>query len=256
MELFEVIRSFINGENKERVNRWAYDQLREYLLALTRGREFLLSSKEYPEEIQLSKDWQEILDRMRQESVDGHERWALVGFKIDKRALYLPEVPSKGTTTHVPSNVILETLDRAKWQSHLIDMVGDIHTHPKHPRAIFSAGDLYTLLISDQYANKNNSMIMVLGEQENTVAFKTRDTESLTFSASIFSQESFEKYWYERNGFEYKGNVEKFGAERAIAKTPWADGWKVNLDIADRHNLVLYKGKPNGPLIKQFPQRK
>ncbi len=235
MEFFEAIKSIISREKKDKTNSWTYEQFREYLLSLTRGKEFLLSSEEYPEKIQLSKDWQEILDNMRKESADGYERWALIGFKADRRSLYLPEVSAKGATTHVPGMIMLETLDRAKSQFHMVDMVGDIHTHPQTSKAIFSAGDLYTLLISEQYA-KNNSMIMALGEYEDIIAFKTRDTEVVTLPTSVFSQESFEKYWYDKNGE--------------------ADQWNVNLDIATRHKVVLYKGKRDGLFIRQFLQAK
>lgn len=259
MEIAEAFRSLLKREKKESVNRWTYDQFREYLLALTRGPEFLLPSVEYPDEIQLSEDWQEILGRMGEETKDGFERWALVGFKADKRALYLSEISAKGTKIHVPSEVMEETLDRAKSQLHIVNLVGDVHTHPHHPFSLpgsidFSAGDLYTLLAATQYGQREKSMIMVLEDGSIAAAFRARDTDISSIKMNIFSEESFEKYWYEKNGFRYKG-LEEFRSDPFAMIDPRASNGKVNLDIAARHKLVLYKGKINQPLIRQFPQR-
>lgn len=245
---------------------WEYNHFKEYLLSLTEGQEFLPIDR-HPNSIELSEGWHQTLDQMRKDSQDGIERWALVGFKDDKKSLYLPAIAAQGLPDHVPASVMSNEVHKAKNTAGIMGLVGDIHTHPRELKesiwgkfingskkdiARFSAGDLYTLLVPSRWG----SFISIVDGDENLFAFRTRTTNDIGINSAFFNQESFERYWYQENGFVYKGNVQQFGAQRVIPVSPNANVWKVNTDIAERHNLVLYRGKIGENLEKVFPQSK
>ena len=83
---------------------WSYDHFREYLLALSRSREYLHSIDEYPTKINLSETWHELLNKMR---VSPIETWALVGYQDGQRRLILPTVAEKGLSHRVPYQTII-----------------------------------------------------------------------------------------------------------------------------------------------------
>ena len=277
MELIgSIFRKFRRGESQtvkpeksDLPRNWDYSHFREYLLALTRGKNFLLPVGQYPDSIQLNGGWDEALKKMRKDTIDGYERWALVGFKEDRRSLYLPTIAARGLPDHVPGKLQMEEIDKARVKAGIIGFVGDIHSHPKDlveeiwfraftdldelvgwdlDRAIFSAGDLYRIVVPD-----SDILMMGLVEgQENLFAFRTRESTDLGVSRDALPQEAFEKYWYERNGFRYLGSVKEYGAKRVQAITPTADRWVVNTEIAERHKLVLYRGSSGTNLTKVF----
>lgn len=238
--------------------------LREYLLGLTRSREFLVSILDYPRQIGLSQGWHDTLDQIRKDSVDGIERLALVGFKEDRRAIYLPTIGVKGLPDHVPSAIISREIQRARVKAGITGLIGDIHSHPRsliesiwgntsdqQNTAGFSAGDLYRMVSPGEFL----PMMVVVEGNGNIVAFKTKESTDTGLDRNVLTQEGFEKYWYEKNGFRYLGRVEKYGAERAVPISPNANGWNVNLGIAERHKLVLYRGGAGNNLVKLFPMR-
>lgn len=282
MELIEnLLRKIKRGDRKSLtrehvvpIETWNYHLFREYLLSLTRGKDFLLPVDQYPNAIELSNDWHEVLDKMRTDSRDGHERWALIGYKEDRRGIYLPTIAAKGLPDHVPAEVMLEERDRAKVKAGITGLLGDLHSHPKglvkdiwgasfedlfdelfkedSEIAIFSAGDLYCMVIPGSF----NLMRGVVQGRENLFAFRTRESTDLGISQNVFRQDAFEKYWYEKNRFRYLGNVKNFGVRRIQALTSHADPWNVNTGIAERHKLVLYKGSSGANLTKVFSPNK
>lgn len=232
---------------------WQYPYFREYLLALTRGKDFLLPINQYPNKIQLSNQWHETLDRMRRDTLDGKEKWSLIGFKDDRRSLWLPTAPVTGEASFVGWEHMSKQIDRAKEKEGITELLGDIHTHPSWYEkkiwgpfkkrnsnvARFSAADLYTILLPSRY----RPIIGVVEGNDNLFAFRTRSTRTIAPWQYPNNQDEFERYWYTRGGFVYKGSVREYGADRAVPISADASGWKVNTLIADHHDLVFYRGQ-------------
>jgi hypothetical protein len=244
------------------IERWDYNNyFKEYLLLLaSKGNVALESLTKYPETIELSKGWHQTLNQMRESTRnDGREKWALAGFKSEKRGIFLPTIPISGLSDYVPSETMMKMIDWAR-DKHDINPIGNLHSHPngsehksifgnKHKLVEdFSAGDFYHLIVDNFY------FMGITAGNYNVFAFKAKESRGLGVSSSIFSQENFEKVWYEKYGFKYLGSVEKFGAERAIPTSNTADPIGMNLAIAKRHGLVLYQGEAKKDLVKIFPQ--
>lgn len=251
------------------VERWTYhNHLREYLLLVARkGRMALESMERFPKKIELSTDWHEMLDVVRRATKDGKERWALVGVKHEKTALLLPTIPAVGYDSYVPSEVMKKEIDRARDGFGIVDLVGDVHSHPRDfaERALqklpvlnqlglkgqFSAGDYYGMIVP----GKARAFMGVVEGGYNLFAFRTKQTQDLPIDPAMFNQDSFEKFWYEKFGFRYLGGVEKYGAYRAVPISGSADSVAMNAAIVERHKLVLYQGAEGKDLVRIYPKR-
>lgn len=215
---------------------WDYDKFQEYLLALTRGPNFLLPLTQSPTEFILNSYWHTILNRMRGDKV---ENYAIVGFKTDQRSLWIRDYPIKGATDHVPSEIIEREYQEARDKAGIIGAIGDLHSHPRMLGekicGAFSAADLFWFL-------KNKSVYLkgITDGQNNIFAFKSREVVPINFPSHAFNLKTFEKIWYENNGFVFDGSN-----WRSLSST---DEFQINIAIAKKHNLVLYKGSPNQPL--------
>ena len=256
--------------------RWKYDtHLREYLLLLARKGEVGLESvSKFPRIIELSKTWHKTLNEIRLASLDGMERWVFVGFNEVRKDLIFPVVPAKGTHEDIPIESVNNKVDAVKARTDLVDLVGDIHSHPENiivsdnvyldeiyrfggilgeniieslggSSAYFSPGDLYGLL---KRGNSFSMMGLVQG-RNNLFAFRTRESASVSMP-SMLTQKSFSKYWIEQSGFEMVGD----SVHHVSAVKPDASLWNMNLKIAERYKLVLYKGSQNQELHKVFPK--
>lgn len=228
-------------------NNWNYEQVREYLLALGRGTEFTLSINDYPKSLTFSNDWHVIFNQIREgTALDEIERYALIGINNVDRTILLPNRSSKGFFPHsaVEGVAITEQENLAK-KSSINKIIGDIHSHPLRGKAVFSPGDLYGLLHPSHSLNLKMLAVLVHGDQ-NLVAFRTHETQPTDLSF-----ENFEKHWFERNGFRYKGSGSIKPGERAEPVRPFAQVWNTNTDIAKHHNLVIYRGKINKQLEKE-----
>lgn len=249
------------------VERWTYNNhLREYLLLVARkGRMAFESGEKFPKRMELSEDWHTMLDEVRRATRDGKERWALVGVKQERTALFLPTIPAVGYDNYVPSEVMEKEGNRARENFGIVDLVGDVHSHPtdfgekalqRLPafnslglKAQFSAGDYYGICVP----GRARAFMGVVEGDYNLFAFSTRQTQNLPVDPAMINQESFEKYWYEKFGFKYLGGVQKYGAFRAVPVAGGADSVAMNAAIAKRHGLVLYQGAKGKDLTKVFP---
>lgn len=216
-------------------NTWSYEQFKSYLLLLLGDQNALLPLAEYPNRIRLNGDWTSVLDRIRTDSQDGLERFALIGYRTDRQSLFLQTVPSTGLSHKVPVEVVKQTIQRARNVAGIVDILGSIHSHPKRilerksfwglmtekvpHKAVFSAEDLYEMILPEKFFP-----IKVLVEgNDNLIAFRSRESQVLQLPSNTFSQKAFAKYWYQEVGH----------------------GWQVNLKIAERHKLALYQGSPD-----------
>lgn len=271
MEYFEGIRNFFRKKqppdiipadlNAEARVMWSYEYLREYLLALTKGYEFLSPEWRFPEVLELTKDWFDVFDKLSAETVNGTEHYALIGFRQDKRRLVLPMIPTKGLTNHVSPEIMERAIEHAKQQAGIDGLIGDIHSHPsgKNPERNpfqeddftenFSAADLYRLVIK-----RRPPYIMGLtGIKNNVIAMQTRETVEIMIDPRDMSQDDFSRYWTERKGFRYNAPTEENGRATLTHITPDATVWNVNKAIAERHHLVIYRGQPGENLKRVIP---
>lgn len=250
MERLRLLIDKLGWGESER--RWRYDYFREYLLSLTRGWEFYLPQGHYSNRIELGRGWHATLNEMRVETDDGKERYAIAGFKEDRRAVYLPFVPHIGLDGLVPSEVIFEARRKASVDYKIPYFMGDLHSHPStfqfDSDLSFSVGDFYHLV--------GNSVVLpfmgVVGKRENLFVFVTRENLEARNVMRFLDPDMFVDFWYQRNGFKYLGVSEQLG-EMAVPVRTGARFRDVALDILNSHRLVLYKGRPSGDLVRAFP---
>jgi len=242
------------GRGKE----WKYDYFREYLLALSRGDNFLLPRRDYKKRVRLDENWHDVLDTIRRESKDGVEKYSVIGVNKEKRAVFVREVPLSGHADHVPVETIHLAVDEMERKVGA-DLVVDIHSHPdwllsglwgdskEVRRAAFSPGDLFRLIHKSQ-----SHFVGVLVEgNENLFVFRTRGTERVDLNLVVLSQQTFTDYWLNYYGFR------RFrlgsGTEVMTNQNKKITGWDVNVGIAERHKLVIYRGLSGGDLFRVVP---
>lgn len=227
-------------------DKWNYEYFREYLKAIARGKKFLLTSGQYPKEFSVNDEWHRAINEMRRLTlVDSLERYALIGYKEDKRGIYLQIIPATGEPHRIPREVVEEQKKIAKDKYKLSGFVGDIHTHPyissstiESPSNYYSATDLKNLL-----SNSESPLKVLITPNHNLFAFWTKETSP----TSIKDSEAFSGYWEESQGFQH------LGPQSARAKFKESNYWDVNTAIAQGHGLVLYRANPNSPLQKAYP---
>jgi len=233
---------------KDALRQWNYEtHFREYLLLLSRtGKSGLEFFSNFPQVIELNRIWHKTLNEMRKATQDGKERWALVGFRSDMRTLVLPTVFGIGTQgdlgggipASVPSDVMQKEIDKAREKTGIVGLVGDIHTHPRTNKGLqttrgFSVADFYCLLVPERFF----PMTAVVEPDVNFFVFKTRESADIPVNSKVFTQKDFEEYWH--------GATDKPISVRDL-----------NRRIVEKHNLVLYEGKPGSDLEKIYPFRK
>lgn len=257
------------SSEKGKFNKWDYNaRFREYLLLLSTKKEIGLEfKKNYPAQIELSPRWHKLFGKVRTSTLEnGKEHWGFIGYKEDHRSLWFTSTPAEGYDSYVPGELIRNETNKARDKFGIVDLVGDVHSHPRGflervdqnfltfnasgLKAAFSAGDLYLLANTEEF----RPMMAVVEGDYNLLVFRTRETKGLGMSSILFDQDSFEKFWYEKYGFKYLGNVKKYGAYRVKALTDTANIFDVNIGIAERHNLVIYQGKKGEDVKRIFPK--
>lgn len=249
---------------------WSHEMFREYLLALSRGREFLLPVEEYPSRIELSPPWHEAFNQIRPNSYEG---WILIGFQEGQRRLILPRVAEKGLSHLVPAEVMAVGLEKARTKAGITDLVGDVHSHPRDFRhaswhipsgvtsegeGTFSLADLYGLLYAlgqQRPSDTRRSIMFVVEGNENIVAFASRRSLELVRSNFSGSYESFAKEWYEKYGWTFKEMGQASGEMAKPARPDASKVWAINKAIAHSYQLALYRGFKDGPLLRDHPAR-
>ncbi len=218
---------------------WSAEDFRGYLLALSlnlKDARFRVKSSEFPRQINLSPDFHQMLDELRENTkADGHEYWTLVGVTKDRDRVMILKDPVKGSRLEVPSQVMFEKTTDA-YQRGIPYLVGAAHSHAEfHPlwrlldplRADFlSAGD-FLPLVGSCYSN---SFVLLAGPERNVAVFRTRETE---FLPPTQTDESFRLRWEILEML-----LDSFSLDEAICQ---------------RHKLALYHGYPDQPLFRLVP---
>lgn len=256
----------INPEIPTPIPGWDYNAFREYVIALTKGRDFLLPIEEYPSRIDLSTPWHEVFNQIRPNSYEG---WVLFGYQAGQRRLILPKVAEKGLNHSVPHQIMLAGLERARAKAGISDLVGDAHSHPKSRGQVnnppptedakFSLGDLYGFLYDltqQRPSDPNRSMMFVVEGNMTIAAFATRRSLELVRNNLSGGYEDFAKHWYGKYGWTFKGRESEGGGELAEPARPDAPRiWQINKAVAFHYQLALYRGVKNEPLIRDYPAR-
>ncbi len=219
--------------------RWDYETFKEYLLAQARGKEFLLPLNEFPEEIELSSKWHDVLNTMRNKTnKDSVERVGLVGYNLDQRAIYLPdkkivEIPWTWER-NAPVSTDAINIQRAQVMIQGAEgLTGVLHSHPPHDINVLgfriktgrlSAGDLYDILAVDTYG----PMIGVATGAINSLAFRTRE--------SIIPRDDHKTFYDLWEGDPQLENLDEV--------------------IAQKYNIALYKGEKDGTLKRTYPKKR
>lgn len=244
--------------------RWDYDtHFRQYLLLLgAKGKDALETTGNFPSNIGLSAAWHDTHINMRDGTLkDGKERLVIVGYKEDQH-LALPINPVEGMETHVPYNLLARELQKARERHAILDLVGQIHTHPDN--SPFSPSDLFTLLYEPfepeiaKLLPKEGSPVAhyfagLVTSETVIYAFKTRETHPVRAFDTWPKKPSevFVKYWYEKAGYE----LLRVGSSESIRRLrPDANKWDANFGIAEAHNLALYQGKIGKDLTRIYPE--
>lgn len=252
------------------VGKWGYEtHLKEYLLLLaSKGPVSLEKTSLFPTKIELGKTWHETLNDMRETTAsDEIEKWAFAGVKAEKRGIFLPTIPIKGNRDYVSSETMKRMIGWAREKQGIVDFLGDIHSHPMDLATsfvnkaaskvlsldilieTFSASDFYHFITwPGMY------FMAVVAGGHNIFAFKAKESLGLGVSTKGFSQDEFEKYWYEKFGYKYLGSAKKFGANRGIPISPKASQTKMNIAIARKHHLLIYQGRKDKDLVRVFPR--
>lgn len=238
---------------------WNYEIFREYVLAISKSRDYLLPIEDYPHSFDLSNQWHETLNQIRPKPF---ESWALIGYQEGQRRLVIPTVAVKGLSGSVLYEAVVAAINRAKLKAGITDFVGDIHSHPREfldqEKAAFSLGDLYGLLNSlkmQRPSDPKRSFIMVAEGNENIATFVTRGTLERVRNSFSVSYEEFAAQWYKKFRWNFKETTPDNGeyAEPLEANPPKI--WVINKAVAHHYQLALYRGFKNKPLLRDYPAR-
>lgn len=235
-------------EKKATTRVWPYEHFREYLLALGRGKDFLLPLDKYPDIIELSGDWHRTLGENRKLTQErNREHYTTIGFKDIYRSLHLPTQPLSGSEGSVQPRVIKDSFANAT-RAGIDTILGDVHSHPHTEHLCFSLGDIYGIV----QPGATEYVRGVVSKDENLFVFKTRETDA-TKNPAFFDRNNFSRFWYGINGWEYTGTNPQRGELAHPVKKDAPGIWGLNQEIAKRYNLVLYSGDLGKELIKVYP---
>lgn len=257
--IFDFIKKRLVKDTSPKPPGWDYETFREYTLAISRSRDYLLPIEEYPHSFDLSFLWHKTLNQMRHKSF---ESWALIGYQDGQRNLIIPTVAEKGLTGSVPYETMISGLNKANLKAGITDYVGDIHSHPRElfqqESPAFSLGDLYGLLSSakrQRPSDPKRSFIMVAEGTENIAAFITRGTLERVLNSFSGSYEEFATQWYKKFKWTFNETTPDRGESAEPLETSSPEVWAINKAVAHHYLLVLYRGVKDKPLLRDYPAR-
>lgn len=243
---------------------WEYSYFNEYLLALARGEKFLEQITNYPQVIKLNGIWHEALENQRKHSEGGFEKKSVISANTEQRKLYIQVVPATGEESSIPYEVRIRQEKKAEKKVGADVHLGGVHLHPHvinwqyglsrgkfKYTPFFSAEDLFLLVGHQHYV-----LTGIVEGEENFFAFRSwesRENDKLSYLPrnKRYDQDTFAEFWHRQSYKKYKKGKKASpqGSERLYD----IDRLNLNFDIAMKHNLVLYRGKAEGNLIRIYP---
>lgn len=207
---------------------WSYQELKNYLSVVPTDQQSIPSIDQFPEIIHLKQlmhtyfGWMSLRTRIRLS-----EEYALVSADIQKGDILLPFMPSQGEKCRIQPAVIRRDIMEDKQDG--LTPIGHAHSHiPDQPTpAAFSPDDIYTVVRPNR---PFTAFIAVIEGSQEVFAFTTKESNNRSVKPEI-TQEVFRQLWYDKVGSD----------------------WELNLLMAQRYNLALYKGKIGQALIRFYP---
>lgn len=257
-------------EYKSNNRIWYYhDRLRYYLLALGKDSNALEPLINYPDAMDLPNPWTTLFKEMAAETaLNGNELYTLIGSnKTGDILLPLSKHVAQGDSEMVHSGTIRKYKAWAREQG-MENIIGDFHTHPKirgygllrmfSLTSAFSAGDMYSLVIPDYLF----FMGVIHTNRHITAGFRTRDTrheQELSYLPRGYrDQNSFEDFWYRKFGMkiDFTNRTATFLDGKRHRHDEYLDKfWEVNMAIAEKHYIALYRGSLTAPhhIYRKYP---
>lgn len=238
-------------------SRWSFSEFCAYLVAVAQSRRNLLSSESYPEVIELHNG--ELIRTLTAMSdITAGERvetYSVVFANMRQRRLRMTK-PIRGKVSHVPGRVDFTEKMKVRLESLFQDViVGDVHSHPPEEIVRFSVTDLLAVV-------GVSPSVLTGAVTGDTYLFAVRTQESAQMDDFLYLppallrkllsvRKAFCYYWYGLYGFQ---NIEAkrggtlpdtIGREPTALEQLW-----INLSIAERHSLFLYRGRRGEVLRK------
>lgn len=207
---------------------WDYSRFRDYLLVAIHSPFYLERVADYPVQIELNAVWHEALDNMRKRTMTiGREMYGLVGLSQDYRKVLVQTVPTPADIDKVPLDVKSKIQIKAVDKFNMKEKLGDFHSHPRG-ETNFSLLDLYGFL---HPWPPGKIFTGVVTGPLNTFVFRSRETASKAPLDSFPDEDEFIHIWNKRH--------------------ETLEG--INFAIAEYYKMVIYKGLPGKPLMREYP---
>jgi len=256
--------------NEGVLEMWNYYHLREYLLSLGRGKDFTESTDHYSESLELSSIWHGTYDRLRRNASNTQsENVSIIGVDNQARQIVLQVIPVEGEDREIPSELNKEQRIKTREKGGADVILGDIHAHPEIYEwqygnqkgkfshiGSFSVPDFWSII-----GPSHDYLMGLVHGDENFLAFRTRESgemDGLTYLPFFKrNRDSFIKFWYTKRGMTYlpkEKAIVRLNLQGEKGRLDDIELLNLNLDIARKHHLVIYRGKENETLRRIFPE--
>ncbi len=254
-----------NKELSQNEQHWNANRFSEYMKASLRGKDYLHLYNEFPKTIDPNNILNTLIETQKRSLTDINSRESanIIVLGEDKLSLHSLSIPPLGEKGHVPGELYVQMIQKAKQQNLNIESgVITVHSHPRG-----NLSDKYNIpwylgrkIISDlnYYLTLTGNSGPSVGDIYATLAYKLHTPLSFvvepdsiylickardTIPTLSMNQEYFVKYWYEKLNYEFDSKDTALGE---IAKPVKITDYKPSIDIATtickNHKLVLYKG--------------
>ena len=212
---------------------WGPGDLQNYLIETSRGEEFLLDRRLYPDYFSLGLEGNQSLNNLR-DKTHVFEQWSTVGVNSNQRELKLHPIPKIGEHTHVRIAEVIKMAEEAEKQEGIDNVVGLNHSHGgfihNPDRVQFSLADLYFIIGGTPIRGNRMVFLSLVAEDQNAFVFRSRDTSKLS-SKLEKTRQLFESRWQHE----------------------WGSLEQINYAIAEQYGLVIYRAKKDKPLKRMYP---
>jgi hypothetical protein len=242
--------------------RWNSEAFHSYMLKVAKyGKEGLEQIDNFPKRIELNGMWHDVLNKMRAETKDGYERWTPIGYKEDMSNLSIPTEFFVGERNEIPEfkEDQIEEFTQKYSELGLVHFAGDFHSHPR--RSVKSY--LRSFIISGRFLTEYSGfsprdlkriielspstfpfhMFGLVDEKANCFAFITKQIETISADSPLQDDSEFSYYWFNRYA---PSVIEHFPPVTSTL-------WDINIGIAEKYKLALYRGEVQEDLVRSFP---
>jgi hypothetical protein len=204
----------------------------------------------FPDAVELDSSWHELLNRMRDESRDKKVRFAVGGWHTERRKFLLSRNTRQGQRSFVTPQEWTEAEERAK-SLGIPRLVTTLMGRSESSRLripFMNPAELFFLVSS---AHPIRFLCLADGTH-NLAAFAARDTERLGAIGTLRdrTQGAFIERWTRTPAPDEGWRDFLESAEQLFTQE---DDSSVATEIAQKHKLVLYRGRPDRLLQRTYP---